>query len=105
MVPLGENQVLSKQLQHYTLLAVKITHEAECAGLTGLTGLVHHYLGGERRGDPMALSQAFESGQHTLLPETPSVSYAGLSLAVEPPFASSGLAYHAQQPIALRTPH
>ena len=31
MVPLGEDQVLSKQLQHHTLLAVKVTHEAaEC---------------------------------------------------------------------------
>ena len=43
MVPPREDQVLSKQLQHHTLLAVKITHEAES---TGLLGLIHDYLGG-----------------------------------------------------------
>ena len=43
VVPLRENQVLSKQLQHHALLAVKVTHEAE---RTGLLGLIHHYLGG-----------------------------------------------------------
>ena len=96
MVPLDEDQVLSKQLQHHALLAVKITHEAE---RPGLVGLVHHYLSSEWSGSPMAFSQAFEGGQDTLLPETPTVSYASLTLAVEPTFDSSGLAYHAQQPI------
>ena len=55
MVPLGEDQVLSEQLQHYALLAVKVTHEAEGAGLIGL---VHHYLSSKRGGGPMAFSYA-----------------------------------------------
>ena len=42
VVPPREDEVLSKQLQHHALLAVKITHEAERAGLLGL---IHHYLG------------------------------------------------------------
>ena len=42
VVPLREDEVLSKQLQHHALLAVKITHEAERAGPLGL---IHQYFG------------------------------------------------------------
>ena len=88
MVPLREDQVLSKQLQHHALLAVKITHEAECPGL--IIGLIHHYLGGQWGGRPMTLSQALEGSKDALLPEAPPVGCAGLPLAVEPPSTRRG---------------
>ena len=47
----------------------------------------------------MTLSQALEGGKDTLHIEAPPVSYAGLALAVEPPFDTPGLAYQAQQPV------
>ena len=59
MVPFGKDQVLSKQLQHNALLAVKITHEAEGAGLIGL---IHHYLSSKRSSGPMAFSYAPKGG-------------------------------------------